>query len=108
MSEMDTAYHLPEGFNPFFSADRVRALTDALHQLVVDGEITGPKHAVASLHALLEMLRPEAQALQEYLREVENSTTLRLPVSDEDFEALHVRHAGKGDVKEPGAVYIFR
>ena len=34
-----TPYRIPEGFDPFSTADTARALTDAVHHLVTDGEM---------------------------------------------------------------------
>lgn len=101
-------YRVPENFNPFSTADTARALTDAVHHLVTEGKMVerpSPKYALGSLQSLVELLQPQVHVLQEYLREIENSTTLRLPMSDEDFAAISVE---KNCVKEPAAVYVVR
>jgi hypothetical protein len=113
MNKKDTNYRMPEGFDAVTTVRNAKALTDAAHQLVTEGEMTSrpaPQEAYASLVALMELLQPEVDALFYYLREIENSTTLDLPSSDEDFEALHVRYSKHRDdeVKETAAVYAIR
>lgn len=101
-------YRIPEGFDPFSTADTARALADAAHHLVTEGAMVErpvPRHAYSNLLALMELLQPEMHALQEYLREIENSTTLKLPMSDEDFEEISVE---RNRVRETAAVYLIR
>lgn len=62
----------------------------------------------SGLDALAELLKAHVHELHDYLTEIENSTTLELPRSDEDFEALHVRNARKDEVRETAAVYLVR
>lgn len=105
---MDRKNNLTPGFDPFSTADTARALTDAVHHLVTEDEMIerpAPRFALASLQSLMELLQPEVHALHEYLREIENSTTLKLPMSDEDFEAISVE---KNRVRETAAVYSIR
>lgn len=111
MEDNHTPYRMPEGFNPFAAVDTVRALTDAIHHMVTAGELierAAPKHALGTLQSLLELLQPEVHTLHEYLREIENSTTLALPGSDADFEALHVKHARNNEIRETAAIYAIR
>ena len=111
MNNKDTSYRIPEGFNPFSAIDTVRALTDAIHHLATEGELIerpAPQHALGTLQSLLELLQREAHELHAYLREIENSTTLALPGSDADFEALHVNHARNNKIRETAAIYSIR
>ena len=108
MEDNNRTYRMPEGFDPFDSVNHIRALTDALHQLVTEGEMTqrpAPQAAYSNLVSLLELLQPEVHALHAYLREIENATTLELPMSDADFKAISV---GRHFVKETAAVYSIR
>jgi len=101
-------YRIPEGFNPYFAADTIRAITDAIHHLVTEGEMNNrplPAHAFTSLQRLMELLQSEVHALHEYLSEIENSTTLDLPFTDAELEALSVE---KHFVRETAAVYSIR
>lgn len=54
------------------------------------------------------MLQAHVYELHDYLTEIENSTSLRLPLSDADFEAIHVKHMKKNEVRETAAVYAIR
>lgn len=108
MDRKNSSYRVPDGFNPHVSIDHVRALTDAVHQLVTEGDMTGrpaPQAAYSNLVSLMELLQPEVHALHGYLGEIENATTLTLPITDEDFDAIAV---GGNFVKEPAAVYAIR
>lgn len=101
----DSNPRIPENFNPYISADHVRALTDALHQLVTEGEMTlrpAPQRAYSNLVSLMELLQPEVHALHDYLGEIENLTTLKLPLTDEEFEAISVEQY---KVREEPAIY---
>ncbi|HEX7046376.1 MAG TPA: hypothetical protein VF275_02220 [Gammaproteobacteria bacterium] len=100
-----TTYRIPEDFNPYISADHVRALTDALHQLVTEGEMTqrpAPQTAYSNLVSLMELLQPEVHALHDYLGEIENRGTLNLPLTDEEFDAVSVE---KNWVREESPIY---
>lgn len=59
-------------------------------------------------NALVEQLQAEVQALHDYLREIENRTTLELPRSDADFHAIDARFARKDEIRETAAVYSIR
>ncbi|HEX7029179.1 MAG TPA: hypothetical protein VF254_01155 [Gammaproteobacteria bacterium] len=100
-----TTYRIPEDFNPYVSADHVRTLTDALHQLVTEGEMTlrpAPQTAYSNLVSLMELVQPEVHALHDYLREIENRGTLELPLTDEELEAVSV---DRNRVREEPAIY---
>ena len=62
----------------------------------------------AGLNALVELLQAEVRALHAYLREIENRTTLDLPMNDAEFDALDVRHRRFDGVKEPAMTYAVR
>lgn len=103
-----TSCHLPEGFNPHSTADTIRGLTDAVHHLVTEGEMIeqpAPKHALGKLQALADLLQVEVRTLHDYLREIENRTTLRLPMTAEDFDETDV---ARNQVRETSPVYIVR
>ncbi len=104
-------YHMPQGFNPYASADAARGLIDAIHQFLFEGPGTArviPSGDRAGLNALVELLQAEVRALHAYLREIENRTTLVLPMNDAEFDALDVRHKRFDGVKEPAMTYAIR
>jgi len=104
--EDNKTYRVPEDCNPFISADRVRALTDALHQLVPEGDVTrrpAPHSAYASLISLMDLLQPEVHALHDYLGEIENRGKPTLPLTDAEFDALD-----EDGVREAPALYVVR
>lgn len=108
MERKNSTCRMPEGFNPHICIDRARALADALHQLVTEGEMTqrpAPQAAYSNLVSLMELLQPEVHALHGYLGEIENATTLKLPITDEDFDAIAI---GGNFVKESAAIYSIR
>ncbi len=109
--EKKISYRVPQGFNPFSTADTCRGLTDAVHHFLLEGPGTKARMTraeKAGLNSLVELLHQHIHALHDYLAEIENSTTLDLPMTDEDFEALHVKHAKKYEVREPELVYLVR
>lgn len=115
MKKKNTTYRMPAGFNPYISIDRVRGLTDAIHHILLEGAGTRREMGYAdkaSLNGLIELLQEHVHELHAYLTEITNRTTLMLPMSDADFEALDVEFLrGKGDdgfqgVKEEPLLYI--
>lgn len=109
MNKKDTSYRIPEGFDPQSTINAVRGLTDAIHQFLLEGPGTArviPAGERAGLNALVEQLQAEVHALHDYLREIENRTTLELPMSDADFDAIDVRFARKDEIKEEPALYV--
>lgn len=111
MEDSRSTYRMPEGFNPYSSIDAIRGLIDAVHQFLTEGPGTNrviPSGDRAGLDALVELLQAEVHALHAYLREIENRTTLELPKSEADFDALDVSHRRIDSVKEPAAVYRIR
>lgn len=109
MEKKNSTYRMPEGFNPFSTADAVRGLTDAIHHHTLQGPGTerSPRRGdKAGLNALTKLLQAHVHELHDYLTEIENSTTLHLPLSDEEFETLHVKHAKKDEVNEERALYL--
>lgn len=108
--EDTNTYRLPEGFDPYTSIDAVRGLADAVHRFMAEGPGTQreiPSGDRAGLNALIELLQAEVQALHEYFAELENRTSLDLPRSQEELDALDFRNF-KGGVREPAAVYSIR
>ena len=108
--EDSNTYRVPEDFNPYTSADAVRGLVDAIHQFHLEGPGTErviPFGDKAGLNALIELLQTEAHALHDYLHEIANSTTLSLPLTDEEFAAISYGR-NKDEVKEPPALYAVR
>lgn len=107
--ESSNTYRVPECINPWNSADGVHGLADAIHQFLLEGPGTArviPPGDRAGLNALVEMLLAELHELHEYLHQIENRTTLDLPMSDADFDAIDVRHARKDEIKEEPALYL--
>lgn len=110
MNKKDTTYRMPEGFNQHASLDAVRGLADAIHQFLFVGAGTQrviPNGDRASLNGLVELLQAEAHALHAYFAELENRTSLDLPLSQEELDALDFRNL-KDEVREPAAVYSIR
>lgn len=104
-------YRVPEGFNPYVSADAARGLIDAVHHFLFEGPGTArliPPAERAGLNALVELLQTEIHCLQDYLREIENRTTLDLPLTDAAFDAIDVRFRHADGVKEPSPAYLVR
>lgn len=111
MEDSETAYSLPEGFNPWMALDAIRGLSNGIHHVLNDGAGTQEQMAYgdrAALDGLVELLREQVHALHDYFTHVSDVTTLKLPRTAADFEALHVRHARKDEVREPAAVYSIR
>ncbi|HEX7030868.1 MAG TPA: hypothetical protein VF254_09735 [Gammaproteobacteria bacterium] len=111
MNKKNTTYRVPEGFNPFATADTIRGLTDAVHRFLFEGPGTLrkiPGADRAALNGLAELLQAEVHALHDYLREIENRTTLELPRTDAEFDAMDVRFSRKDEVRETAAVYSIR
>lgn len=109
MNKKDNTYRMPEGFDPYSTADAIRGLTDAVHQFLFEGpgvERIIPPGDRAGLNALVELLQPEVHALHAYLREIENRLTLDLPTTDAEFDALDVRHSKNDEVKEEQSLYL--
>lgn len=108
MEDSNSSYRMPQGFHPSQSADIARGLIDAIHQFLTEGPGTNrviPSGDRAGLNGLVELLQGEVHALHDYLREIENRTTLELPKSDADFDELDVRHKAFKGVMEPQLVY---
>ncbi|HEX7048300.1 MAG TPA: hypothetical protein VF275_12085 [Gammaproteobacteria bacterium] len=106
--EDSTPYRMPEDFNPFISIDAARGLTDAIHHFLLEGPGTQrviPFGDKAGADALVELLQAEVHALHDYLHEITNRTSLNLPMSDAEFDALDIQHRQDGCVKEPRARY---
>lgn len=111
MEDSKTAFPLPEDFDPTATADFIRGLTDAIHHFLLEGPGTArviPTGDKAGLNALIEQLQAEVHALHDWLSEIENSTTLELPRTEADFEAVHVKHARKDEIREPVPIYSIR
>ena len=109
--EKKISYRIPEGFNPYTCMDTIRGLVDAIHHFETEGPGTDripSRGDRAGLTALLDQLQLHTHELHDYFNEIQNSTTLELPLSDSDFESLHVKHARKDEVKEPPALYAIR
>lgn len=111
MEDSKTAYPLPENFNPWTALDAIRGLADALHQMVVEGPaaedaMSDGDHA--SLEGLTALMREKVHALHAYFRLLGDITTVRLPVTAADFEAVHVKHAKSDEVREEAPLYLVR
>jgi len=107
--EDTNTYRVPEEFNPWNSADAIRGLVDAVHQFHLEGPGTQrviPFGDKAGLNALIELLQVEAHTLHDYLHEIANSTTLSLPLTDNEFDAINYG-CNRNKVKEPAALYSF-
>ena len=105
--EDTTAYRIPEDFNPCTCVNAIRGLTDAIHHFLLEGP--GTKHVIpfgdkAGLESLIELLQAEVHALHDYLHAIANRTSLKLPLTEADFEALEYG-SGRHEVREATAVY---
>ena len=109
MTKKDTPYRMPEGFNPFSAADAARGLADAIHWMHFEGpasEETVDLGDKLALDALVEMLRSQVHELHDYIHELVNNTSLRLPMNEMELEDL--RWKGKNTVRESAAIYSIR
>lgn len=109
--EDSSTYGTPENFNPWIALDAIRGLADAIHHMVTEGpgadnEMTDGDRA--AMEGLTGLMREKAHALHDYFRRVGDITTVRLPVTEADFEAMHVKHAKTDEIKEESALYIVR
>lgn len=110
MEDSKTAYSVPEGFDPYTAADAIRGLVDAIHKFHFEGPGTQrviPFGDKAGLNAMIELLQVDAHALHDYLHEIANSTTLSLPLTDEEFDTIGYGKK-RDEVKEPTALYAVR
>ena len=110
MNKKDTAYRMPEGFNPYSAVDAARGLVDSIHWMHFEGP--GAEEVMefgdkVSLDALVDMLKARVHELHEYIHEIGNSTSLHLPMNDVEFEELRWKGIPKG-VRETAAVYSIR
>ena len=108
MDDKHTPYHLPEGFNPYTAMDAIRGLTDAIYQFLLEGPGTADRIAVADkagLNELLEYLQAEVHALHEYLLELQNSTDVALPLTEEEIDTWRVGRFKHNSVKDTPGVY---
>lgn len=111
MEDSRTAHSVPEGFNPWITLDAIRGLADAIHHVLLEGPGAEDRMAYgdrAALDGLAGLMRDRARALHDYFTRVGDITTVKLPLSEEDFDALHVRHARTDEVKEEPALYLVR
>ncbi|HEX7046238.1 MAG TPA: hypothetical protein VF275_01525 [Gammaproteobacteria bacterium] len=108
MDKKNSTYRMPEGFNPYSTVNAVRGLTDAIHYTLLEGPGTQAEMSygdIAGLNALVELLQAEVHALHDYISEIDNRTTLNLPMSDAEFDALDARLFSGGMVRETPAIY---
>jgi hypothetical protein len=61
-----------------------------------------------NVESLLRLLKREIHTLRDYFTALGDETTLKLPLTDADFEAVHVKHAKADEVKEEPALYVVR
>lgn len=102
---------VPEDFNPWITLDAIRGLADGIHHVLYDG--AGTKEQMdygdrAALDGLVGLLREKVHALHDYFTRVGDVTTLKLPVTEADFEALHIGRSGEGEVREEPPLYLVR
>jgi len=110
MNKKDTAYRMPEGFNPYAAMDAIRGLTDAIHHSLLEGPGTAarmPYGDKAALNGLVELLHEQVHAWHDYMAELENRTTVELPRTQEELDALDFRNF-KDEVRESAAIYSIR
>lgn len=104
-------YRIPAGFNPWQTFDALRGLADALRHFTTEGPGTRDPIEYSdrcSLDGLIELLQREAHALHDYFTAIGDNTLLKLPLTDSDFESLHVKRTTEHEVKEPAALYAIR
>lgn len=104
-------YRMPDGFNPYHAANALRGLAAAIRQMVMQGPLSESSlsdEEYFSLCGLVTLMHEQARALHDYLLDIENRTTIRLPRSEADFEKLSIPELDPDDygkVKEPSLVY---
>lgn len=104
-------YRVPEGFHPFTCMDTIRGLTDAIHRYMTEGPGTQRKPGRGNqggLVALIDQLQHHVHQLHAWLIEIENATSLELPFTDADFEALQLKYTGRNEIRESPALYAVR
>ncbi|MBW3567775.1 MAG: hypothetical protein KY410_07440 [Proteobacteria bacterium] len=111
MEKKNSTYRMPEGFDPYDAMDAIRGLVDAIHHFLLEGPGTMsriPYPDKAGLNAIVELLRAQAHSMHDYIAELENRTTLELPRTQEELDALDFRHAKDDEVKDEPALYLVR
>src|SRR5690606_22081024 len=106
-----TTYRVPEGFHPITCMDTIRGLADAIHHHMTEGpgtERNPSRGDQGGLISLIDLLQQHVHELHAWFIEIENSTSLELPLTDADFEALRGKLGGKDEVREKAAVYAIR
>jgi hypothetical protein len=62
----------------------------------------------ASINGLVWIQQKLVRELHEWLVNIENLTTIELPVTAEDFEKHHVRKQERDEVRESAAIYAVK
>lgn len=104
-----TEYRPAPNFDAIDHANALKGIAEALHWLMTEGAGT-ERHISTdtrtSLLGLIDIQQKLMRELHQWLVNIENLTTVRLPHTAEDFDQLHVsRQADRNAVREPRTVY---
>lgn len=105
-------YRPAPDFHPYDHLYAIKGIAEALHARIAEGpavEMRWPPGEYDSLLGLVCLQEKLAQEFHEWLVNIENLTTIHLPMTAEDFEKHHVKHCRVDDaVKERRAVYAVK
>jgi hypothetical protein len=111
-NKKNSTYRIPEGFNPWQAFDNLCGIVDAADHYITEGPASAEHdmdHATrTNVESLLRLLKREIHTLRDYFTALGDETTLKLPLTDADFEAVHVKHAKADEVKESAAIYAIK
>ena len=112
LSSSDTNHqeYRPEpGFNAYLHMEAIVGLCDALHRLLNEGPGTDRVWSNETRAAFAGLIWAQQQfipPLWEWLMNIENLTTIHLPMDAEDFEEHHIHNQQRDQVKEVSALYV--
>ena len=116
MDETNTRaeYRPSPDFHPYDHAAAIKGIAECLETLFMEGPATSLAHSNdlrASINGLVILQCKLVRELHQWLVNIENLTTIELPMTAEDFEKHHVRNWRPGNdpgVKERAALYAIR
>lgn len=104
-------YRPPEDFNPYNHADAIKGIAECLHDLFTEGRATDIRHSNELRSTIVGLVWAQhkfVQELHEWLMNIENLTTIRLPIRAEDFDEHHVRNQKRDGVEDAPAIYAVK
>jgi hypothetical protein len=104
-------YRPAPDFYPYDHANAIKGISECLHDLFTEGEAVDMRHSNelrASINGLVWIQQKLVRELHEWLVNIENLTTIELPMTAEDFERHHVRKQHHDGVKDEAAIYAVK